>query len=103
MLVIIIQVILGEESIIHDIIPITDKIRFQSESRKESASQFITSFSIDIDDLIIGKIRFPFRKGMKISEIEFKEICISLSLDHDNFVDEKYFGQILKFQEMDKT
>lgn len=40
---------------------------------------------------------------MKIFEIIFKEICISFSLNHNNFIHEEYLGHIFKFQKMDQA
>ncbi len=97
LLVVMSQIHLRHESVIHDIVPITDKKRFQAESCKESAPYIIASFAVDIDDLIIGDLIFPCRERMQISQIIFKEICISLTFHHDDLVDEKYLGQVLEF------
>ncbi len=101
--IIITQIILCHKSIVHDIIPITNKERLQIKSLKESMPKLIASLSIDIDDFIIGNFAFSFRKRMKISQIKFKKIYISLTFYHNDLVDEKYFRQIFKFQKMDKT
>lgn len=65
--IIIAQVILSHESIVYDIIPISNKKRLQTESSKKFIPKFIASLSIDIDDFVIGDFALPFRERMKIS------------------------------------
>lgn len=89
---------MGHKSIIYDIIPITYKGGLETKSRKKVTSDLITSFTVDINDFIIGDFSFSLRKRMEIPQIEFKEISISFSLYHDDFVDEKYLGEIFKFE-----
>jgi len=63
----------------------------------------ITSFPIDIYDLIISNFAFPFGKGMEIFEIEIEKVFISFSFYHDDLIHKKYFGHVFKFQKVDET
>jgi hypothetical protein len=74
LLIIVAQFLLGEKSVIHDIIPITDKIGSNAESGKEFLPDLVTSFSIDVDDFIISDFVFPLGQCMEISQIIIEEI-----------------------------
>gem|GEM_PF-1902198 len=96
--IIISQIVLRHKSIINDIIPITDKKRLKTKSCKKFASDFVTSFTVDIDDFVISYFEFSFWERMKISQIVFKKIRISFTFHHNNLIYEKYLGKIFKFK-----